>query len=143
MKRIICIILVIVICIVISIAYAYSGYKKEYNEVQNFNSNFSQYIDKEFYGNELATIINRAIDNNEKNKIPKDSNGRYIEDEMYSIKVDIYITDNETTYSMEIINFGGISNFVSYYSDVKFKCTKVEYHKKTNRISYLYIEQIS
>ena len=104
MKRIICIILVIVICIVISIAYAYSGYKKEYNEVQNFNSNFSQYIDKEFYGNELATIINRAIDNNEKNKIPKDSNGRYIEDEMYSIKVDIYITDNETTYSMETIN---------------------------------------
>ncbi len=143
MKRIICIILVIVICIVISIAYAYSGYKKEYNEVQNFNSNFSQYIDKEFYGNELATIINRAIDNNEKNKIPKDSNGRYIKDEMYSIKVDIYITDNETTYSMETINLGGISNFVSYYSDVKFKCTKVEYHKKTNRISYLYIEQIS
>ena len=143
MKRIICIILVIVICIVISIAYAYSGYKKEYNEVQNFNSNFSQYIDKEFYGNELATIINRAIDNNEKNKIPKDSNGRYIEDEMYSIKVDIYITDNETTYSMETINLGGISNFVSYYSDVKFKCTKVEYHKKTIRISYLYIEQIS
>lgn len=143
MKRIICIILVIVICIVISIAYAYSGYKKEYNEVQNFNSNFSQYIDKEFYGNELATIINRAIDNNEKNKILKDSNGRYIEDEMYSIKVDIYITDNETTYSMETINLGGISNFVSYYSDVKFKCTKVEYHKKTNRISYLYIEQIS
>lgn len=143
MKRIICIILVIVICIVISIAYAYSGYKKEYNEVQNFNSNFSQYIDKEFYGNELATIINRAIDNNEKNKIPKDSNGRYIEDEMYSVKVDIYITDNETTYSMETINLGGISNFVSYYSDVKFKCTKVEYHKKTNRISYLYIEQIS
>ena len=143
MKRIICIILVIVICIVISIAYAYSGYKKEYNEVQNFNSNFSQYIDKEFYGNELATIINRAIDNKEKNKIPKDSNGRYIEDEMYSIKVDIYITDNETTYSMETINLGGISNFVSYYSDVKFKCTKVEYHKKTNRISYLYIEQIS
>lgn len=143
MKRIICIILVIVICIVISIAYAYSGYKKEYNEVQNFNSNFSQYIDKEFYGNELATIINRAIDNNEKNKISKDSNGRYIEDEMYSIKVDIYITDNETTYSMETINLGGISNFVSYYSDVKFKCTKVEYHKKTNRISYLYIEQIS
>ena len=143
MKRIICIILVIVICIVISIAYAYSGYKKEYNEVQNFNSNFSQYIDKEFYGNELATIINRAIDNNEKNKIPKDLNGRYIEDEMYSVKVDIYITDNETTYSMETINLGGISNFASYYSDVKFKCTKVEYHKKTNRISYLYIEQIS
>lgn len=143
MKRIICIILVIVICIVISIAYAYSGYRKEYNEVQNFNSNFSQYINKEFYGNELATIINRAIDNNEKKQISKDSNGRYVEDEMYSIKVDIYITDNKTTYSMETINLGGISKFVSYYSNVKFKCTKVEYHKKTNRISYLYIEQIS
>ena len=131
MKRIICIILVIVICIVISIAYAYSGYKKEYNEVQNFNSNFSQYIDKEFYGNELATIINRAIDNNEKNKIPKDLNGRYIEDEMYYIKVDIYINDNYITTTTQTSIDLDIS---SYDGDIKF-VVKTAWSKNKTTIS--------
>ena len=84
-----------------------------------------------------------AIDNNEKNKIPKDSNGKYIQDDLYSVRVDIYMTDTEKTYSMEKLNAGDISNLVKNYSNVKFKCTKVEYHKSNKRISYLYIEQIA
>ncbi len=143
MKRIIIIISVIVICIVISITYAYSMYKSDVNQVQKFNNQFSNYINQEFYGNELATIINLAIDNNEKYKIPKDSSGKYIQDELYSIRVDVYMVDTEKTYSMELLNAGQISNLVNNYSNIQFKCTKVEYHKKTKRISYLYIEQIS
>ena len=53
------------------------------------------------------------------------------------------MTDTDKTYSMELLNAGEISNLVNNYSNIKFKCTKVEYHKKTSRISYLYIEQIS
>ncbi len=143
MKKIIIIISVIVICIVISITYAYSMYKSDLNQVQKFNNEFSKYIDQEFYGNEVATIVNLAIDNNERYKIPKDSTGKYIEDDSYSVRSDIYITDSEKVYSMELLNLGEISNFVNNYSNVKFKCTKVEYHKKTKRLSYLYIEQIS
>lgn len=143
MKKIIIIISVIVICIVISITYAYSMYKSDLNQVQKFNNEFSKYIDQEFYGNEVATIVNLAIDNNERYKIPKDSTGKYIEDDSYSVRADIYITDSEKVYSMELLNLGEISNFVNNYSNVKFKCTKVEYHKKTKRLSYLYIEQIS
>ena len=143
MKNIIIIISVIIICIVISMTYAYSMYRNDVNQVQKFNNEFSKYIDQEFYGTELATIINLAIDNNEKYKITKDSSGKYIEDELYSVRVEVYMTDTEKTYSMEILNVGDISNFVSNYSNIKFKCTKVEYHKKTKRISYLYIEQIS
>lgn len=143
MKKIIIIISAIVICIVISITYAYSIYKGNVNQVQKFNNQFSKYVNQEFYGNELATIINLAIDNNEKYNISKDSSGKYITDDSYSLRVDVYMTDTDKTYSMELLNAGEISNLVNNYSNIKFKCTKVEYHKKTSRISYLYIEQIS
>ena len=143
MKKIIIIISAIVICIVISITYAYSIYKGNVNQVQKFNNQFSKYVNQEFYGNELATIINLAIDNNEKYNISKDSSGKYITDDSYSLRVDVYMTDTDKTYSMDLLNAGEISNLVNNYSNIKFKCTKVEYHKKTSRISYLYIEQIS
>ncbi len=143
MKRTIIIICVIAICIVISITYAYSMYKNDVNQVQKFNNQFSKYIDQEFFGTELATIINLAIDNNEKNNIAKDTSGKYVTDDLYSVRVDVYMTDTQKTYSMETLNAGEISNLVNNYSNIQFKCTKVEYHKSNKRISYLYIEQIS
>ncbi len=143
MKRTIIIICVIAICIVISITYAYSMYKNDVNQVQKFNNQFSKYIDQEFFGTELATIINLAIDNNEKNNITKDTSGKYVTDDLYSVRVDVYMTDTQKTYSMETLNAGEISNLVNNYSNIQFKCTKVEYHKSNKRISYLYIEQIS
>lgn len=142
MKRTIIIICVIAICIVISITYAYSMYKNDVNQVQKFNNQFSKYIDQEFFGTELATIINLAIDNNEKNNIAKDTSGKYVTDDLYSVRVDVYMTDTQKTYSMETLNAGEISNLVNNYSNIQFKCTKVEYHKSNKRISYLYIEQI-
>ena len=143
MRRTIIIICVIAICIVISITYAYSMYKNDVNQVQKFNNQFSKYIGQEFFGTELATIINLAIDNNEKNNIAKDTSGKYVTDELYSVRVDVYMTDTQKTYSMETLNVGEISNLVNNYSNIQFKCTKVEYHKSNKRISYLYIEQIS
>ena len=125
MKKIICIICVIVICIVLSVTYAYSMYTKNKNEVKRFNNDFLTYTETEFYGNKLATIINLAIDTNEAYNIQKDLNGKYIEDDSYSVRVDIYLSDTEKEYSMELINSGGISNFVNNYSNIKFKCTKV------------------
>lgn len=143
MKNTIIIICVIAMCILISITYAYSMYRSDMNRVHEFNNEFSKYVDYEFSGTELATIINLAIDNNEKYKISKDSTGKYLDDDMYSVRIDVYMTDTEKTYSMETLNSGEISNLVNNYSNVQFKCTKVEYHKKSKRISYLYIEQIS
>ena len=143
MKKTIIIISVIAICIVISITYAYSMYKNDINQVQKFNNQFSQYINQEFFGTELATIINLAIDNNEKYDIAKDESGKYVPDDLYSVRVDVYMTDTQKTYSMETLNAGEIPNLVNNYSNIQFKCTKVEYHKNNKRISYLYIEQIS
>lgn len=71
MKNTIIIISIIAICIVISITYAFSMYKKDVNQVKKFNNEFSEYIGQEFYGTKLATIINLAIDNNEKIRYQK------------------------------------------------------------------------
>ena len=142
MKKI-AILFFILIAIIAGVSYTYMKYRANYYEAKRENNQFESYFEQEFYGNEVATIVNLAIDNNERYKIPKDSTGKYIEDDSYSVRSDIYITDSEKVYSMELLNLGEISNFVNNYSNVKFKCTKVEYHKKTKRLSYLYIEQIS
>ena len=51
-------------------------------------------------------------------------------------------TENETTYKMEQIYKQGTEQFVQFFINEKFKCSKVEYHSKTNRIKYMLFEQI-
>lgn len=133
---------VIVIVIVSIIAVRYSSYKVEYDTIMQENAEFEQYKDKEIYGLDLATIINKVMDKNIKNEIPKDDKGMFIENDTNSIKMEIYMTDNEETYRAEIFYNNGIEQFMEFYRDIKFKCSKIEYHEKTNKIKYLYFEQI-
>lgn len=134
--------LVIIVIIVCVILFQYNSYKRTQNNVSSENSEFEQYINDEIYGIDIATIINKSIDKNEKNKISKDEDGFYIENEDNSIKVEIYIKENETTYKMEQIYKQGTEQFVQFFINEKFKCSKVEYHKKTGKIKYMLFEQI-
>lgn len=142
MKKII-IFLIIVLIIVVSIFVMYSNYKVLYNNIKKDNLEFEYYSGKELQGIDIATILNKAIDNNIKYNVQKDEEGKYVENNETSIKVQIYILDNNKTYDMETIYSGGIDKFVQNYSTIKFKCTKIDYHKKNNRIKTIYIEQIS
>ena len=36
-----------------------------------------------------------------------------------------------------------MDKFVQYYNQIKFKCTKIEYHKSTDKVKYMLIEQIT
>ena len=141
MKKI-CVFLIIVVIIVCIILFQYNSYKRDKNAIISENSEFEQYINKEIYGIDLATIINKSIDKNEKNKVKKDKDGLFIENDENSIKVEIYIKENETTYKMEQIYKQGTEQFVQFFINEKFKCSKVEYHSKTNRIKYMLFEQI-
>ena len=132
-------IIIVIICI---IAFQYNSYKRNQNAIASENSEFDQYLDKEVYGIDLATIINKSVDKNEKNKISKDEKGFFIENDVNSIKVQIYIKENEKTYEMEQIYKQGTEQFVQFFINEKFKCSKVEYHKKTGRIKYMLFEQI-
>ena len=140
MKKIF-IFLAIVLIIVAIVSFQYISYKNEYNIIQNENAEFEEYKDKEVYGLNVGTMINKAVDKNTKNKIEKDDNGNFIQNDSNSIEIEIYMTDNETTYKMETIYNSGTEQFVQYYGNIKFKCSKIEYHEKTGKIKYLLFEQ--
>ena len=141
MKKVIMFVAIIVIIIVTLVGYRYISYKNHYKEIQKENSDFDKYKDQEVYGLDVASLINMAIDKNTKNKIEKDDNGNFITNEENSIEIEIYMTDNDTTYKMESISNSGIEQFLQYYKDIKFKCSKIEYHKNTGRVKYILFEQ--
>ena len=131
----------IIVIIVAIVGYRYISYKNECNVIQRENLDFDKYKDQEVYGLDVASMINKAVDKNTKNKIEKDEQGNYIQNDENSIEIEKYMLDNETTYKMETIYNVGTEQFVQYYGDVKFKCSKVEYHKNTKRIKYILFEQ--
>ena len=48
----------------------------------------------------------------------------------------------ETTYKMEAFYNAGTEQFIQYYGNIKFKCSKIEYHENTGRIKYILFEQV-
>ena len=140
-KIIICILSVflVVICIV-----SYSVYQKNENTAQIGidNKTYESYYNKEVLGTDIISIINKAIDSNEKNDIKIGKDGNYIEDEKNSIRIEIKFKELDKVITMERINNVGIEKFWSNYGALSFKCTKIEYHDKTHRVKYMYFEEI-
>ncbi len=134
--------LAIVVVIVCIIAYQYNTYQRRQKAIISANNEFEQYLNKEIYGIDIATLINKSIDLNEKNSISKDENGYFIQNDQNSIEIEIHIKDNDTTYKMEQIYKQGVEQFVQFFLNDKFKSSKVEYHEKTKRIKYILFEQI-
>ena len=116
------------------------NYRSEQAQIKKNNLEYEIYLNKQILGTELTTFINKAVDNNEKNNVPKDSQGFYIENEKNSIKVEIKIIDNDTTYKMETLYNGGMVTFVQYYNSIYFECTQIKYNS-TGRVSYVLFEQ--
>ena len=71
MKKVI-ILLITIVIIVCIVAFQYNSYKRNQNSISSENAEFEQYTTNEIYGIDLATIINKSVDKNEKNKITKD-----------------------------------------------------------------------
>ena len=111
-------------------------------QVLQFNKTFEDYKDKISLGSEVATLINKAIDNNEKNQINKNDKGIYQDDGKYSVQVFIRLEKDGDLFSMERINALKITEFVKNFSLQDFKCTGIEYHKETKRVSKIYFEAI-
>lgn len=140
MKKLI-IFFIVIIIILSFIAIKYYNYKINYTNITKLNAEYEQYLNKEVEGIELASLINKTTDKNIKNNIEQNEKGEFIQNEENSIEIEIYMTDNETTYKMETIYKGGTEKFVQYYGNVKFECTKIEYHNKTKQIKYMLFEQ--
>lgn len=136
---------IIVLVLYVNISNAITKQKK----ADNFNSEYEIYLDKKLTGTDIATIINKAIENNEKNSNLKDEKGFFIDNGENTIKVELnMISYNEedeiiyNTYQMEAVKGVGITNFLSNYNTANFKCSNIEYHKKTGQVSKIIIEQV-
>ena len=111
-------------------------------QVKQFNQIFEEYKDKSLLGSEVASLINKAIDNNEKNQISKNDKGIYQEDGKYSVQILVKLEKEGEYFTMERINALKITEFVKNFSLQDFKCTGIEYHKETKRVSKVYFESI-
>ena len=142
MKKVI-IFLVGIGIIVAIVSYVYFNYRIMTNEAKRENMQYENLYEKEIYGTELASLINKVVDDNIKNEVEKEDNGLYKDNGKNSIRVDIQFTDDDRIHTLEEIYNGGTEVFVQYYNQIKFKCTKIEYHEQTGRVRYLYFEQIA
>ena len=116
--------------------------RNENRIVKRYNLEYEYYLNKIIYGTELTTIINKATNQNEINEIQKDENNHYIENEKDSIKLEIKILSTGKTYPMEEFYNNDITRFVQNFNLVKFRCTSIEYHKKTGKVKELVFEEI-
>ena len=142
MKKVLIILLILFMIIIFSIYALFITNKAQTNSLRNYNREYEEYLDKTIYGTELATLINKATNVNEKNKIEKNKKNHYIENEENSIKIEITMLLTEKTYPMEEIYNTDTAEFVKHFNLEKFKCTKIEYHNKTGKISKMLFEQV-
>lgn len=142
MKKTVLAITIPMVIIVCSISGLLITKKSNLRNVKSFNSEYEYYHDKTIYGTELATIINKAINTNENNKVSKDEKGYYIENNDNSLKIEIKMNTNGKTYPMEILYNNDMTKFVENFNLVRFRCNKIEYHKNSGYVSKLYFEEI-
>ena len=135
MKKTIVVILLIFMAIVVCIYMNYKEMMVSKTEALKFNKEFEFYNKEVLLGTDITTVINKAVDNNEQYKIPKDAKGLYIADDKNSIKIYVHMIINDETYPMEQLIQTGLSDFTSYFGEVEFKCSEIKYHEATGKIS--------
>ena len=140
MKKTLIYIICIVLIILSVIGTKYLNFKEQKSLIQKYNLEYEVYLNQDVTGRELTTAINRAVNNNEKNSVQKDEKGFYIEDDNNSVKIEIKILDNDTTYQMETLYNGGMENFIQYYGDINFNCSKIDSNSK-GKVSHIIFEQ--
>ena len=142
MKQSLLILLAVIFVIICIICMALINVQTEKKQIKTDNLQYEKYLDKEILGTDVATLINKAVDENEKNKVQKDDKGYYIDNEKNSIKIDLKMTTIDKTYPMEEIYNSKITEFVKNFNLIKFKCTNIEYNQKTGKVSKMFFDEI-
>ena len=148
MKKAIIFILLLVTIIIVVITINISNNKMKTAEVTNFNKQFEKYKNEKLYGADILSIINKAIDNNEEYKVPKDEKGNYQTNNIYVVKVELILltkddegNPKEVTHPTESLEKAGLDGFISSFSLTEFQCEKIEYNN-INRVSKIIVKQI-
>ena len=142
MKNTIIIFVSIFIIIISSVYGIYLEFQAEKRQVAKYNLEYETYLGKTMLGTEVVTVMNKTIDQNEKNKILKDEKGYYIENDENSIKIYLKMITIDKTYIMEEFYKNGMTTFVKNFNLIEFKCSNIEYHKKTGLVKQMIFEQL-
>ncbi len=142
MKKNLLILLGIFLLMVAILSYTYYNVQKINILANQANKEYELYTKNTIVGSSLMTLINKAIDQNEKEQIPKDKQNRYIENEENSIRIEIKFSESDKIFAMEAIAKLGSEQFIKNYNSMTFQCTKKEYHEKTKKMKYMLFEQI-
>ena len=84
MKKIFIFIAILIIIVAI-VTIALASYQSKQNAIKAENAEYEKYKDQEVNGLEVATLINKSVDKNTKNEIPKDEKGIFIQNDTNSI----------------------------------------------------------
>ena len=148
MKRNLIILISALLIVCVFVVYFVINYRNMQIDAQANNKEYITYKDKTIVGTTLVSLINKTVDNNEKNNIEKDEKNTYIENDKNSVKIYIYFLDLEkedkyieTPYTMEQIYNNDTDNFIKLYGTSNFYCTKIDYHEKTGNVKSLTFEQ--
>lgn len=144
MKKTLFIIITIIILLLILVCMYISNSNKKLQLIKQVNQEYDVYSNKVVIGTDVTTIINKAIDSNEKNEIPKNEKGIYIENDTNSVRIELIMLAEEgpRTFGMEAIQKAGITGFVKNFNLINFKCSNIEYHEKTKYIKKIVFEQL-
>lgn len=136
------IIIIMILLIVVAIVALYFHNVNQLNVLaENHNKTYQQIENQDILGTTLISIINKAIDDNEKNEVPKESI-YYQDNQENSIKITIQFKELDYTVQMEDIAAQTTESFIRFFATATFRCTKLEYHERTNFVKSLYFEQI-
>ena len=142
MKKTLLLILIALGITIIALAGILVNRKFAENEARKPNLEYEYILEKEMYGTDIVTIINKAMNNNQKYEIDIDENGNYINDNRYSIQVEIAFIGMEENFTMERICRVGIEEFMRAFNISKFKCINKQYHEETKRLSKIVLQEI-
>lgn len=143
MKKILLAICTIFLIIMLILFWNFRQVQAHSRTLKKFNSEYEFYNKEDLCGIDVTTVINKATDNNEKYEVEKDENGYYIPNEENSIKIYVKLINNNQTYPMERIKEIGLESFVEFFGEVDFRCTKIEYHKNTGKVSSMTFESLN
>ena len=148
MKRNLIILISALLIACVFVVYFVINYRNMQIDAQANNKEYITYKDKTIVGTTLVSLINKTVDNNEKNNIEKDEKNTYIENDKNSVKIYIYFLDLEkedkyieTPYTMEQIYNNDTDNFIKLYGTSNFYCSNIDYHEKTGNVKSLTFEQ--
>jgi len=142
MKKNVILISTIFLTIALIIGYRIYYKKVAIEQAVKENKSYESFYNKEILGTDVISIINKAIDSNEKNQVEKDEKGNYIDNFENSIEIKLKFKELDQIITMERINEVGMQQFWLNFGALSFKCTDIEYHTKTNNVKSMYFEQI-